>query len=100
MQGRKIGIVGGLKRLERGYCEVVRRLGGECLFHSGEMKSGAQGLRHLVDRSDMVVCITSVNSHGAMNAVKKQCKRCQKQFCPLNGAGVSSLENLLLEVAS
>ncbi len=99
LQGRKIGIVGGLKRLERGYCEVVRRLGGECLFHSGEMKSGAQGLRQLVDKSDVVVCITSVNSHGAMNTVKKQCKRCQKQFCPLNGAGVSSLENLLLAMA-
>lgn len=98
--GRKIGVVGGLKRLEQGYCDVVERLGGECLFHSGETKSGVQSLRQLVDKSDMVVCITSINSHGAMHIVKKQCKRCQKQFCPMKGTGVNALENLLLEMAS
>lgn len=100
LRGRRVAVVGGLKRLEKGYCEVVQKLGGECLFHSGEMRSGSQGLRQLVNKSDMVVCITSVNSHGAMNAVKKQCKRCRKRFCPLNGAGVGALESLLIEVAS
>ncbi|MBI4798344.1 MAG: DUF2325 domain-containing protein [Desulfarculus sp.] len=99
MRGRKVAVVGGLKRLEKSYCELVGRMGGQCLCHSGEMQAGAAKLRQLVAKSDMVVCIASVNSHGAMNVVKKQCKRCRKPFCPLNGAGVGALENLLRQVS-
>ncbi len=99
LRGRKIAVIGGIERMESQYCETIRKLGGDCLYHSGKTRGGVQSLRSLVSKSDLVVCITNVNSHGAMNAVKEQCKRCQKRFCPLDGVGVSALENLLRDMA-
>lgn len=97
LKGRRVAVIGGLDRLRPCYTEAIERLGGECCFHTGKIRSGARGLRNLVDKSDLVVCITSINSHGAMHTVKKQCKKCRKPFCPLKGTSVSSLESLLLD---
>ena len=98
LRGTKVAVVGGLERMEPSYRQVVERLGGKCLFHCGHMRAGPSGLRQVVAKSDLVICITSVNSHGAMSVVKKECKRCRKRFCPMNGAGAGALENLLREV--
>ena len=76
----------------------MESLGGTCLYHDGEMSSGARKLRSLVNKSDLVVCITSCNSHGAMKAIKKQCKLCKTPFCPLKGSSAGALQNLLCEL--
>lgn len=99
LRGRKVAVVGGLDRLRPSYTQAINRLGGECYFHTGKTRSGARGLRNLVAKSDFVVCITSINSHGAMSVVKKHCKKCKKLFCPLKGTSVGSLENLLRKAA-
>lgn len=98
LRGRKVAVIGGLDRLKPKYCKAVEKMGGECLFHTGGIRSGVQGLRNVVTKSDLVVYITVINNHGAMKVVKKHCKRCQKPFCPLRGASVGALENLLWKI--
>ena len=97
LEGRKIAIIGGLERLEPQYRQAIERLGGQCLFDPGHTKAGGRGFRKVVNKADLVVCITAINSHGAMKVVKKHCKLCRKPFCPLKGTSVSSLKNLLNE---
>ncbi len=95
LRGRKVAVIGGLDRLKPNYCKAIADMGGECLFHTGETRSGVKALRNVVAKSDLVIYITTINSHGAMKVVKKQCKRCQTPFCPMQGSGVKALENLL-----
>ena len=95
LQGRKVIIIGGLDRLEPGYRQTVNRLGGECEFHTGKLRNGNRRLKQRVANADLVVFITSINSHAALNAVKKECKRCSKPFCALRQTGCGSLEETL-----
>lgn len=100
LDGKKVAIIGGLDRLEKGYCQIVENMGGKCMCHTGHIRSGARRLRQLVSKSDMVVYLTPANSHGSLNVVKKQCKRCQVPFCPLNACGLSALKVHLKESAN
>lgn len=95
LQGRKVVIIGGLDRLEPNYRETVCRLGGECVCHTGKLRSGNRRLKHTVANADLVVFITSINSHAALSAVKNECKRCSKPFCALRQTGCGSLEDTL-----
>lgn len=100
LRGMKVAVIGGLERMENSYCEAVGKLGGQCSFHPGHIRGGCRRLRQVVGKADVVVFITSVNSHGALSAVKDECKKCGKPFCALARTGVASLEELLLGFAA
>lgn len=99
LNGKTVAVIGGLKRLEKGYCQVIEGMGGQGLCHTGNIRAGARRLRQLVNKSDMVVYLTPVNSHGSLAVVKKQCKRCNTPFCPLNSTSPATLESHLREMA-
>lgn len=99
LKGQRVAVIGGLERLEASYRQVIESMGGNCLCHTGNVSSGAHRLRQIVNKSDIVVFLTPINSHGAMSVVKKQCKRCKTPFCPLNGTGASALESHLKEIS-
>jgi hypothetical protein len=71
-----IGLVGGLARHE---AELGRRAAarGHCLeFHDGDVGgTGAVELERIVDRCDLIVIVTAVNSHGAVGVAKKALRR-------------------------
>lgn len=98
--GRTVAVIGGLSRLAGEYERVVRELGGNCLCHDGQVRGGCRRLRQVVGRADLVVFITSVNSHSALAAVKEECRRCAKPFCALARTGPGSLQSLLKELAA
>ena len=93
--GTRIAVIGGLKRMEEMYRASVDRLGGECLCHDGGLKGGRRRLRQMVAKADLVLFLTSVNSHAALSTVKKECKKCKKPFCALRQTGSGSLEKVL-----
>ena len=95
LDGQKVAVIGGLERLEPQYRDLIEKMGGSCLFSPGHTKNGGREFRTIVQKSDLVICITAINSHGAMKVLKKQCKLCRKPFCPLKGTSVGSLKNLL-----
>jgi hypothetical protein len=100
LQGARVAVIGGLKRMEPNYSEVVGKLGGKCLCHTGSVVSGCRRLRQVVRKADLVVFITTVNSHTAINTVKDECKKCGKPFCALGRTGAGSLEKALLCMAA
>ena len=72
----KVALIGGLDRLENQYRAVFESLGTiKFYFHTGCCNgSGANRLRASAQDADIVVFITRVNSHNAMNVVKGICR--------------------------
>ncbi|MCF8032302.1 MAG: DUF2325 domain-containing protein [Desulfarculaceae bacterium] len=99
LQGRQVAVIGGLDRLEKNYTEVIEQMGGSCMCHTGKVRSGARRLRQMVSKSDLVVFLTPINSHAALNVVKKQCKLCSTPFCPLNCTSPAALESHLKKLS-
>ncbi len=63
----RIGIVGGVERLESHYAKLGKAAGHEVALHDGHTKGrGMNALAQLVDRSDVVIIVTEINSHGAV----------------------------------
>lgn len=99
LAGQRVAVIGGLDRLEPRYRESVGQMGGECIFHTGKLRGGCRRLRQTVAKADVVVFITTINSHAALSAVKAECKRCATPFCALGRSGAGSLEQVLLRWA-
>jgi hypothetical protein len=100
LDGLRVAVVGGLSRMQPEYREIVRQLGAEPLFHDGEVRNGSYKLKSLVCGADIVVFITSVNSHGALSVVRAVCKKTGKKFMALKETGSESLEKILRNCAA
>ncbi len=68
----RIGMIGGVERSEGLFQQAARSAGYELEIHSGHTAGrGAQTLAALVNRVDLVVIVTDVNSHNAVVAARK-----------------------------
>ncbi len=99
LEKMKVAIVGGTEKTFPEYRCMVRELGGECLYHDGCTGSGVDRLRRIISSADVVVCITTLNSHGAMKIAKSICKRRGKRFLVTRERGACSLREMLLQRA-
>jgi predicted dehydrogenase len=96
----KIVWVGGLDRNERSYEVAARAAGHELRFHCGDVRGrGAEELRGLVKRCDLVVVVTSVNSHGGVLYAKKLARQAGKHVVISRSGSASMLESLLADLA-
>ncbi len=95
LASKRVAIVGGLHRLEPKYKEAVESLGGECLFHGGICQGGSESLKNAVKRSDIVVFITRINSHTALNVVRTICKKTNKRFLAVRETGPQAIAEAL-----
>ena len=95
LEGRRVAVIGGLDRMEAIYRKVVEGLGAEFEFHCGRVKDGCQTVQGLINRSDIVIFITTVNSHAALKVTKTICKKKYKKFIALRERGAGSLERTL-----
>ncbi len=67
-----VGIVGGLSRTARLWERAAMDLGHSIECHDGRTNArGTESLEALVERSDFVVVITDVNSHGGVQITRK-----------------------------
>lgn len=68
----RIGIVGGAECVENEYRRVIKNTEHELEFHSGHMTSGgARSLQTMMNRCDLVVIVTDVNSHAAVAKARR-----------------------------
>jgi len=68
----RVGMVGGVERSEGLFQQAARTAGYELEVHSGHTAGrGAQTLAAMVNRVDLVVIVTDVNSHNAVVAARK-----------------------------
>jgi hypothetical protein len=92
----RIGIIGGLDRSESNYVRLAESLGHELLVHNGQLGGrGARALEGLLERSDVVVVVTAVNSHGALKLARSRLR--ERGLAPLllNKLGFTRFNELL-----
>lgn len=91
-----IVLVGGLTRMETAFVELAERHGHRLAFHSGETKGRRSGeLSRLIERTDVVVLVTEVNSHNAVTLAKKECRALGRPYVVVRRCSLSGFERLL-----
>jgi hypothetical protein len=92
----RIGVVGGVERLEPHLRTVANSAGHELEFHAGHMAGQGGGrLRALVDRVDLLVILTDVNSHGAVIHARALARKAHRPVRLVRRLGASQLRALL-----
>ncbi|HYP89598.1 MAG TPA: DUF2325 domain-containing protein [Polyangiaceae bacterium] len=96
-----IALVGGLDRSEGQYRQLAERAGHSIEWHTGDLAGrGADTLDSMIERSDVVIVVTSVNSHGAVWRARKLAKLRRKQLLLLARCGVSKFGSVLSELST
>jgi len=96
-----IGIVGGLDRNEGFYEDLARRAGHGFEHHNGHLAGrGAASLGTLVERCDVVIVVTDVNSHAAVWRVRRLAKQRGSRFILTSRCGPSKFAALLEELSA
>jgi hypothetical protein len=94
-----IGLVGGVERSESRYAEMAASAGHSFEFHDGNTAGrGGDTLASLVERSDLVICITDINSHNAVLGARKHARARGRRCLLLRRIGLSRFRVLLEEL--
>jgi hypothetical protein len=92
----RLGIVGGLGRSPPLYGRVAEARGHEALFHDGSLTGrGRRCLERLVDTCDLVVIVTDVNSHGAVQLARRLLRERGRSPLLLRRCGLARFAALL-----
>ena len=92
----RIGWIGGRERNETVLERIAARSGHVLEFHSGHVGGrGADGIRTLVERSDFLVIVTDVNSHGAVLLAKKAAAHLGRASLVIRRCGTARFQALL-----
>lgn len=92
----RIGWIGGRERNEGQLFKIAEQRGHRLEFHSGHVGGrGAGDIRALVERSDFVVIVTDVNSHGAVLLAKKMAQRAGRASLVIRRCGNARFQALL-----
>ena len=95
----KIVLVGGLIRRELELARVAERAGHELEWHSGDVGGrGADGLKAAVERADLVVILTEINSHGSMYLAKKWAQKLGREARVMRKCGPAKFEQLVADL--
>jgi Uncharacterized protein conserved in bacteria (DUF2325) len=96
----RIAVVGGLDRHVQGLARQAAEAGHEAEFHHGRVGGRhAAELEAIVERSDVVVIVIGVNSHGAASIAKKAARRSGCAAVIARTCGPSRFEQILSALA-
>lgn len=96
-----IGLVGGIDRNAPFYGELARECGHSVECHTGHLAGrGSESLLALIDRSDVVVVVTEVNSHGGVLGARRLSKARGRPCLLVRKMGTARFRRLLGELAS
>jgi hypothetical protein len=92
----RIGWIGGRERNETQLERIAAKSGHVLEFHSGHVAGrGADTLRALVERSDFLIIVTDVNSHGAVLLAKRVAQSSGRASLVIRRCGSSRFQALL-----
>lgn len=96
-----IAIVGGVERGEQRYAAAAAIHGHSFEFHGGDTAGrGSATLEALVERSDLVICVTDVNSHSAVLGARKHARALGRRCLLTRRLGLSRFRSFLTEISS
>lgn len=94
----RVVVVGGVERTERMLQDAATELGHDLEFHGGHVEGrGAGGLRSAVDRADLVIVVTDVNSHGAVHVARAEARRTGRPLVVVRRCSPSRLRSVLAD---
>jgi len=94
-----IGLVGGVERGEWRFAALAASAGHSFEFHGGDTAGrGTDSLESLVERSDLVICITDVNSHSAVLGARRYARAFGRRCLLVRRLGLSRFRALLSEL--
>jgi len=92
----QIGIVGGVERGWTTYERMAAACGHTVELHGGHIRGrGQETLEALVRRSDLLVIVTGINSHAAVQQARKLVRHHGRQLLLLHSFGTSRFVQLL-----
>jgi hypothetical protein len=92
----RIAVVGGVERTEGRLVDIASRAGHQLEFHHGHMSGPAsQRLHNLVERADVIVIVTDVNSHAAVSYAREVARRARRPVRLVRRFGSSQLRAFL-----
>lgn len=95
----RISLIGGVERNEQSLEQIARSLGHTLDFHGGHMKGrGVDDMHRQIERADVVIVATNVNSHGAMHMARKLAKRRGVPFIITTSCNPTRFRELLLSI--
>ena len=97
----RITLVGGVERNEHTLAEIAASLGHRLEFHGGHMKGrGVEEMERQVNRTDVVIVATNVNSHGAMHMARRLARRRGIPFILATSCNPTRFRELLLSLGA
>jgi hypothetical protein len=95
----RIAWIGGVERNEGDLIGLAAKAGHELDFHGGHMGGrGTAELYRAVERADLVVILTDVNSHGAVQIARKLCRQIGRPMMLTRRCGASRFQRFLEEL--
>jgi hypothetical protein len=93
----RIGVVGGLDRNATALRTLALSHGHELELHTGVIASSgaSSGLKNLVQRAELVLVLTDVNSHNAVRTARLEAQRWHRPLRIMRRLGPSQLKALL-----
>jgi hypothetical protein len=96
----RIAFIGGLHRNENQMVEIAEEAGHQLDFHPGVVGGrGAGELRAAIERAELVIIVTDVNSHGAVQLAKKLSQKLGRGSLVLRRCGAARFRQLLDAIA-
>jgi hypothetical protein len=96
----RIAVIGGLDRHVQSLARQAEEAGHVAEFHHGRVGGRhAEDLQAIVERCDVVVIVTAVNSHGAVSIAKKAARRTGRAAVIARTCGPSRFGLLLSDIA-
>ena len=95
----RVGIVGGLERSDQHYRAVAEEAGFDAVFHTGHVGGrGRAALAQLVDGCHIVLIVTDVNSHGAVQFARRRLRVHGRTPILVRKCGLTKFGELLREI--
>ncbi len=97
---RRVLFVGGVERIERELAFIGDELGLDVRIHDGHARGQSMGrLAAVVRGCEMVVLVTGVNSHGAVQIAKREAQKAGAAVRIVKFCGSATARALLAELA-
>jgi hypothetical protein len=96
----RITWIGGLDRNQAQLERMAAEAGHQLEFHTGNTGGrGAAELRSAIERSDLIIVLTDVNSHGGVLLAKKLCRQLGRGALMIRRCGIARFQQLLEAIA-
>ncbi len=92
----RIGVVGGLDRATELLARRAAQAGHVALFHTGDVGGrGSRTLSAMIERCDVVLVITEINSHGALQLTRRLLRERNREPVLMRRCGVGQFTAFL-----